>query len=129
EDSGRGVLASHSEPRGQVFIDRKNFVVVIRLDENVANQNPPNDGAEGELQVGVVAVAEAFSGRAEERAGTGFSGDKRSKDRPPWNPAAAKGKVFQIVFLSAHAQADKDDDDEVEEEDAGVDGEARVHVG
>ena len=73
ENGGSRILTRDTKARGQVLVDRENFVVVIRFDENVADENASDDRAEGELQVGVVAVAEAFPGRAEKCAGACFS--------------------------------------------------------
>ena len=72
-------------------------------------------------------MAEAFARRAEKSTGAGFRGDEGSEDGPPRDAAASEGEVFEVVLLSAHAQADENDDDEVEKENAGVDGEAAVH--
>lgn len=127
ENSGSRILAPDPEARGQVFVNRKNFVVVIRFDENVADENASYDRTEGELQVAVIAMAESFPGRSEKCAGTCFSRDERRKDRPPWDAPATEGKVGQGIFLPAHAQADADDEHEVEEQDSGVDEKARVH--
>ena len=49
EDSGRRILTRDAEARGQVFVNRVNFVVVVRFDENVADQNASDDRAKGEL--------------------------------------------------------------------------------
>ena len=61
EDRGGGVLGRDAETRGQVFVDREDFVVVVGLDENVADENARDDRAEGELQVGVIAQRETFA--------------------------------------------------------------------
>jgi hypothetical protein len=76
ENGGSRIFTRDPEARGQVFVDRENFVVVIRFDENVADENAPDDRAEGELQVGVVAVAEAFPRRSEKCTGACFSRDQ-----------------------------------------------------
>src|SRR5205085_1043565 len=109
------------------FVDRENFVVVVRLDENKADQNAADDRAESELQIGVVPMAESFAGRAEKSAGAGFGRNEGGEHSPPRNATAAEGEVLEIVFLPAHPQADEDDYDEVEKENADVDGEAAVH--
>ena len=49
ENSGRRILTRDPKARGQVLVDRENFVVVIRFDENVADENASNDRAEREL--------------------------------------------------------------------------------
>ena len=112
-------LLRDAEARGQVFVDRENFVVVIRLDENVADENAREDRAEGELEVGVIAQREAFAGRAEKCAGAGFGRDDGSEHRPPRNAPAAEREIFEVILLPAHAEADEDDDEEIEEENAG----------
>src|SRR5947209_7663784 len=127
EDCGCSVLTSHAESRGEVFVDREHLVVIVRLNENVADENPADDRAEGELQVGVVAMAEPFAGSTEKSAGAGFGGNEGGEHSPPRNATAAEGEVFEVVLLSAHAQADENDDDEVEKENASIDDEAAVH--
>ncbi len=82
ENSGCRVFRRHAEARGEIFVDRINFVVVVRLDENVADENASEDGAEGELQVGIIAVTEAFPGRSEKSAGACFGGDQSKRARP-----------------------------------------------
>ena len=128
ENRGSRVLARDPKARGQVFVDRENVVVVIGLDENVADENAPDDGAERQLQIGVVAMAEAFSGRSEEGAGTGFGGDQRSQHCPPGDASSAQREPFEILFFPAHAQADGDDDHEVEQENRGIDGQTKIHA-
>ena len=49
EHCGSRIFCRNSEARGQVFVDRIDFVIVIRLDEDVADENAPDDGAKGEL--------------------------------------------------------------------------------
>ena len=128
EHGRRGILGRDTETRGQVFVDRVNFVVVIRLDENVADENAREDGAEGELHVSVIAQREAFAGRPEKSAGARFRGDDGSEHGPPRDAPAAEREVFQVVFLPAHAQADEDDDEEIEKQNRAIDGEPGVHV-
>src|SRR5207244_5111426 len=65
ENRGSRILTRDPEARGQVLINRENLIVVIRFDENVADKHASDDRAEGELQIGVVAVAEAFPRRSE----------------------------------------------------------------
>ena len=108
-------LVAHPETRGQVFVDRENFVVVIRLDENVADENARDDRAEGELQIGVIAQRESFARRAEKCAGAGFRRDEGSEHRPPRNSPATEREIFEVILLPAHVQADGDDDEEIEE--------------
>ena len=128
-ENGRSrILTRDSKARGQIFVDRENFVVVIRFDENVADENAADDRAEGELQIGVIAVAEAFPGRSEKCAGACFSRHQRSEHGPPRNAPSAECEVFEIIFLPAHPQADEDDDYEVKEKNAGIDDKAGIHV-
>ena len=61
ENRGRGILCRHAETRGQIFVDRVNFVVVVRLDENVADENAREDRAESKLHVGVIAQRKSFA--------------------------------------------------------------------
>ena len=118
ENGRSGVLRRDAEARGQIFVDRENFVVVVRLDENVADENARDDRAEGELQVGVIAERKTFAGRAEKCAGAGFGGDEW-KRAPPTTEFARppSAKSSRLSFFPAHVQADGDDDDEIKEQD------------
>ena len=73
-------------------------------------------------------MSEAFSGRAEKCAGTCFRRHQRREHGPPRNAPSAEGEIFEVVFLSTHAQADEDDDEEIKEQNSGIDRESAVHV-
>jgi hypothetical protein len=64
EHRRRRVLCRHAKPGSKVFVDGVNFVVVVRFDENVADENAREDSAERELQMGEVAERESFAWRA-----------------------------------------------------------------
>ena len=116
-----------AEAGGQVFVDREDFVVVIRLDEDVADKNPGEDRAEGELEIGEIAQGKTFTGCAEKCAGAGFGRDDGGEHRPPRNAPAAEGEIFEVILLPAHVEADEDDNEKVEEQDSGVDQQTRIH--
>src|SRR6202011_1443000 len=97
---GCGVPGRYPEADGQVLVNRENFVVVVRLNENVTDQNACDDRAEGKLEIGVIAQSEPFAGRSKKRTGTGFRRDQRGEHRPPRNLTPAQGKIFEIIFLS-----------------------------
>ena len=73
-------------------------------------------------------MTEAFPGRAKKCAGTCFRRHQRGEHGPPRNAPTAKGEIFEVVFLSAHAQADEDDDEEIKEQNSGIDRESAIHV-
>ena len=54
-------------------------------------------------------------------------GHEGQADRPPRDAPPAERKVFQIILLPAHAQADSDDDEEVEKQNSRIDREPAVH--
>jgi hypothetical protein len=113
--AGCSVLSRRAETRGQVFVDRVNFIVVIRLDEDVADENPRDDRTERELHVSVIAEREPFAGRAEECRRAGLRRDNRGEHRPPRNAPPSEREVMQAILLPAHTQADENDDREVGE--------------
>ena len=121
ENSGCRVFRRHAKARGEIFVDRINFVVVVRLDENVADQNARQNRAERQLQVGVVAQCEAFPGRTEKSAGACFRRDDRSEHGPPRNCATAEREIFEVLLLPAHVKADGNDDDEIEKQNRAID--------
>ena len=124
-----GVFRRHAETRGEIFVDRIDFVVVVRLDENVADQNASQDGAERELQISVISKGETFPRRAKKSAGTRLRGDKRGENGPPRNCATAQREIFEVLFLPAHVKPDGNDDDEIQEQNCGIDREPGVHAG
>ena len=118
-----------AKARGQIFIDRIDFVIVVRLDENVTDQDARQDRAERELKISVVPKGETFAGRSKKCSRARFRRDERSENGPPCDLAAAEGEVFEAFFLSAHVKADGNDQNEVKEENCGIDREPSVHVG
>ena len=55
-ENGRGgILRRHTETDCQILVDGVNLVIVVRLNENVADKNARDDGAESELKISVVA--------------------------------------------------------------------------
>ena len=122
-------FVGNAESGSQIFIDRVNFVIVVRFDENVANQDAREDGAERQLQISVVAQCESLARGAEKSPSARFRSNDRGEHRPPWDSAAAEREVFEIFFLPAHVEADGNDDDKVEEENSGIDCQSRVHFG
>ena len=122
-------MVARAEAGGQVFVDREDLVVVIGLDENVADENAREDRAERKLEVGEIAQRKAFAGCAEKGAGTGFGRDDGGEHCPPRNAAAAEGEILEVILLPAHVEADEDDDEKVEEQDSGVDQQTRIHGG
>ena len=66
EDRRRGVLRRHAKPSSKIFVDGVNFVVVVRLEENVADENAREDGADCQLQIGVAAERESLTRGSEE---------------------------------------------------------------
>ena len=117
ENSGCRVFRRHAETRGEIFVDRINFVVVVRLDENVADEDARENRAERQLQISVVAQREAFARRAEKGAGACFGSDDRGEHGPPRNCATAEREIFEVLLLPAHVKADGDDDEEIEEQE------------
>src|SRR5436305_1294150 len=83
--------------------------VVIRLDENEANENAGNDGAEGELQISVITLSKPFARRSKKRPGARFGSDEGGEDGPPRDLPAAQREILQVALLPAHAQPDGDD--------------------
>src|SRR5205807_2076924 len=128
ENGGGRVLGRDTKPRSQIFVDRENFVIVVRLDENIADENPRQDRAEGELNVSVIPESEAFARRSEKSSGARFGGDDRSKDSPPRDAPAAEREVREIVFLPAHVKADEDDDEKIKQQNRAIDREPSIHV-
>ena len=128
ENGGGGVFGRDAKPRGQIFVDRENFVIVVGLDENVADENAGQDRAKGQLDVGVIPQRKTFAGRSEESAGARFGGDDRGEDCPPGNLPATESEVFQVTLLAAHAQADENDDEKIKQENRAIDGEPSIHV-
>src|SRR5205823_6705943 len=112
----------------QIFVDRINFVIVVRLDENVADENARDDGAEGELQIGIISQRKSFARRPEKCAGAGFGGNERSENGPPCDLATAESEVGEVLFLAAHVKADRDDDHKVDKQDSAIDREPCVHA-
>src|SRR4029453_13822776 len=113
----------------EIFVDRINVVVVVRLYEDVTDKDARQNRAERQLQIGAVAQCKAFAGRAEEGAGTSLRCDYRSEYGPPRNCATAECEIFEIFFLPAHVKADGNDDDKIQKQDRGIDREPSVHVG
>jgi hypothetical protein len=74
-------------------------VVVVGLDEDVADENAGENGSEGELEISEIAESETLTGRTEKCARAGFRRDDGSEHRPPGNTPATEGKVLEIVFL------------------------------
>ncbi len=128
ENRGSSILGRDTESRGEVFVDRVNFVVVVRLDENVTDEDTREDRAERELDVGVVAQRKAFAGRAEKCARACFGGDDRSEHGPPGNAPSAECEVGKIFLFSAHVEADRNDEDKIKKQNPAIDGEPSVHV-
>src|SRR4029077_7578398 len=128
ENSGGSVFRSDPETRGQIFVDRKDFVVVVRLDENVADENARQDSSESELDVGVIPQRKTFAGCSEKSAGARFGGDDRGEHGPPGNLPATESEIFQVTLFATHAQADEDDDEKIKEQNRAIDGEPSIHV-
>src|SRR4029077_3695569 len=118
----------HAEASGQVFVNGINFVVVVRLDENVADQNSGENRADSQLQVCVIAKREAFARCSEKRARACLGRDNGSEHRPPGNSAAAESEIGKIFLLATHIETDGNDDDEIKNENSRVDRESCVHV-
>ena len=76
EDRRRGVLRRHAKPSSKVFVDGVNFVVVVRLEENVADENAREDGADCQLQIGVAAERESLTRGSEESCRSCLRGDE-----------------------------------------------------
>ena len=129
ENSGCRVFRRHAESRGEIFVDRIDFVVVVRLDENVTDQDARQNGAERQLQISVVAQREAFARRTEKGAGACFRSDDRGEHGPPRNCATAEREIFEALLLPAHVKADGNDDDKIEKKNCGIDREPSVHFG
>src|SRR5205823_66368 len=102
ENRGGSVLGADTETRSQIFVDRINFVIVVRLDENVANENAGDDGAEGKLEISVISQGKSFARCPEKCSGAGFGGNERSENGPPGNLAAAESEVGEVFFPAAH---------------------------
>src|SRR5438552_151489 len=128
ENGGGSVLGRDAKPGGQIFVDRENFVIVVGLDENVADENARQDRAEGELDVSVIPQRKTFPGRSEKSTGARFGGDDRGENCPPRNLPATESEVFQVTLLAAHAQADENDNEEIKQQNRTIDGEPSIHV-
>ena len=128
ENRGSGVLRRNAESRGQIFIDRVNFVIVVRFDENVADQNSRQNRAESELDVSIITQRKTFAGCSEKRARACLGRDNGSEHRPPGNSAAAESEIGKIFLLATHVKANGDDDDEIKNENSRIDREPSVHV-
>src|SRR5207237_5980222 len=103
------ILCRDAKTRGEIFVNRKDFVIVVGLDENEADQNAGQDRSKSELDVGEIAQGVAFPRSAEEGASAGLGGDNGREDGPPRNAPATKREILEIAFTPAHAQADEDD--------------------
>ena len=128
KDRGRGVFRWHAKPGSKVFVDGVNFVVVVWLDENVADENPREDGADRQLQIGVVAERESFAWRTKICSGSGFRGDERCEHSPPRHSPPAQCKVLEIFLLAPHVEADSDDENEIEQQNRAIDRKPGVHA-
>src|SRR5204862_52116 len=77
------VLGTNAKARRQIFVNRIDFVIVVRLDEDVADQDACEDRAEGELKISVVTKGETFAGRSKKCSRAGFRSDERGQNGPP----------------------------------------------
>ena len=129
EHGAGGVLGTRAEALREVLVDAVDVEAVVRRQENKGDDDPREDGAEGELDEQIVALVVALAGRAEEGARAGFRRDERGEHGPPGDLASAEGEVAQGVLASAHAQADGEDQREIPEDHRPVDQPRELHGG
>src|SRR4030095_16219237 len=108
-------ICSDAEPHGQIFVDRENFVVIVGLDENEADEDARDDGAEGELDVSVIAQRIAFARCSKKSAGARFRRDDGSEHGPPRDLPATEREILEVALLAPHAQADENDGEKISE--------------
>ena len=91
-------------------------------EEEFADDDAPQHGADAKLDVGKVAQGVALTGGAEEGGGADFSGDDGGEDGPPGHAAVAEGVAFQGVLLAANVETDAENGAEVGENDEQIEG-------
>ncbi len=121
EQAGDVVLAPRPEADAEVVVDRVDLVVVVRLEEDVADQHAPEDQPDDDLHVREASRGVALAGHAQERRRARLRRDDRRHHRPPRHAAAREGEIVQAPVAPAHVQADGDDAGEVGDDDGAVD--------
>ena len=121
EDCRRRILRSGSKTEQQILVDGDDAKIVVGLDENVGDDDAGENGAEGQLRIGEVALLIAFTRRPQECRRTYFRGQDRCQHRPPGNIPVAYREALEILAPAPFVEPDRDDNGEVKKDDEPID--------
>lgn len=93
EDHGGSAPGQQSEPFFQIFINGDYLIVVIRFEEELADDNTAQNRAYAELGIGEVAGMVAFPRRSQEGGRADFRSQDGGQDGPP-----GQGTVSQSII-------------------------------
>ena len=109
------------EAGSEELVERHHAVPVEHRDEQVADDDPRQQGADRELRVGPVVLHVAGLRGPEEGGGADFGGEDRCKHGPPRRLPVAEREAFHRTALGALRKADCENHHEVGQEHQPVD--------